>query len=215
MTRSGICLIVNASLLLLSGGCTNLSKPNVPQDRYALKIEQINPVEQAQLEVALRVRRVVVSEPYEESAFTYHTGSSKITQDYYHQFVAPPASLITEVLIEGLGATGRFRVVVSDRSSIVTPYLLEGQILEISGHYDDPGSPEAVLRAKFFLLKEHGRTTSLLMTKEYERTRSLSDDNRASLVAGWNQALGELVVRLAEDVAAAIESQQAGEADSR
>ena len=94
----------------------------------------------------LRVRALRVSPPYDSLLFVYRTGPSQFDTDYYNNFIAPPASLLTGDLIDWLSRSAP--MIVSDTSSDLQPNaVLEGNITRL--YIDSSSSPaKAVIAAR-------------------------------------------------------------------
>jgi len=146
----------------------------------------------------LRVRTLRVSPPYDGVAFVYRIGPSQFDTDYYNNFIAPPASLLTGSLIQWLARSAP--MTVCDTSSDMRSDLtLEGNITALYIDSTTP-SPEAMVAARFFLTRDRHGAVELVWEKSYEESAAVSTRSPAAFASAWGQAYRKLLVRLSADL---------------
>jgi hypothetical protein len=80
--------------------------------------------------------------------------------------------------------------------------VLEGTVDAFYGDFRDTSAPKAVLEMEFFLSKESPTKAEILMRKRYTKAIPINGRSAETLVKGWNQALGEIIMALAADLKA-------------
>src|SRR5277367_5209622 len=93
ITTSGALALLALNVLCL-GGC-NLSKPYPDKTLHTIELGDPPPVTGAASSAAVRVDRVRVAEPFNNTTFVYKVGDSTYTTDYYNGFIAEPGRLLT------------------------------------------------------------------------------------------------------------------------
>ena len=149
----------------------------------------------------LRVRTLRVSAPYDGVAFVYRIGPSQFDTDYYNNFIAPPASLLTGSLIQWL-ARGGPMTVCDASSDLRADLILEGNITAL--YIDSTTAPsKAVVAGRFFLTRDRHGVVELLSEKTYETSEPVTARSPAAFSIAWGQAYRQLLIRLAADLKAA------------
>jgi hypothetical protein len=93
---------------------------------------------------------------------------------------------------------------ISEPGSLLKPQAeLEAYVQELYGDFRLQ-QPRAVLTIRFILFKEEGRAHAALSDKVYTQAVALSEKTAAATVAGWNQALREIVSHAAADLNARL-----------
>ena len=143
----GLCLLpVTLGPLM---GCSGMKQPYPAKRHFGLDTgERAEDGEKATPRAqTLRVRRFRVAPPYNNREFTYKVGASEYKTDYYHEFIAAPASLVTAQAIRWLSNSGVFREVMPGSSAADDAYLLEGTVTVLCGDYSNMAiaAPIAIL----------------------------------------------------------------------
>lgn len=150
----------------------------------------------------LRVRTLRVSPPHDGVAFIYRIGPSQFDTDYYHNFVAPPAALLTGTLVQWLARAGP--MTACDTSSDLRANLtLEGNITSL---YIDSTTtpPKAVVAGRFFLTRDRNGDVQLLFDKPYEAAVPVPARSPPAFAAAWGQAYRQVLVQLTADISGVV-----------
>ncbi|MGE4557166.1 MAG: hypothetical protein AB7D07_10110 [Desulfovibrionaceae bacterium] len=186
-------------LLLVAGGCVNLKKPAVEKRYY--RIEAVRSVSQnASFSPAvLKVRRLRVSPGYDGKGLVYKTGASAYESDFYNAYFIPPSDMLTQELMDWLGAARIFAHVVDPASLVRSDLALEGVVNALYGDYVD-GAPKAVLKMQFLLLDESTPERPILFAKDYNREKALYSDAPARLISAQSENLASILSELETDL---------------
>ncbi len=192
-------LIASSSILLTS--CLDLTKEAVLKRRFALTTER-DPVQATEPKSVLMVRALSASSYCEGRGLTYRTGQKTFASDFYNEYFAPPALLITAEVQEWFLNSGVFGSVIAPGSYAAPTHVLEGEVTEFHGDYlESPGEAVVGLNLIFLQSNQEGRLASgakLVFQKVFRSTVALSDDGPEALVTGLEQALA-VVLRQAEE----------------
>lgn len=78
----------------------------------------------------LLVSPLLASHLYREDRIVYSTGGEQMGTYEYHRWVEPPTEMIQEVLLRELRASGRYKAVYAERSSVNGDFLIRGRLYE-------------------------------------------------------------------------------------
>ena len=188
---------------LLVSSCVTVEK-GYPDKRYFV-IAPEQPVKPANptMDGVLVVSRLRVSPRYEGKSFVYRLSASKYEQDFYNQFLVAPGAILTEEIRHGLAKAQVFRSVLTSASQVDPTHVLEGTLDALYGDFRDTNGAKAVLEMEFFLAKESATNAEIVTQKRYSKSIPVKERTPEALVAGWNQALSEILAALVSDLKAA------------
>ena len=177
-------------------GCSGMNRPYPAKQRFALMIEREHAGSTPSNDSTLRVREFSVAPPYHERAFVYRKGDSEFETDYYREFIASPATLLTSETISWLSGAKLFGKVLPGNSAADNEYLLEGTVTALCGDYRDQPAPKAVMELQVFILAEQATQTKVLFDRTYRHEASIKGAEPADLVNGWNEVLRAILTEL-------------------
>jgi len=194
--------LAGAALLLLTQGCVGLERSYPDKQSYALEIgapaQTANPA--ALIPAVLQVGDLRASPRYASRSFVYRTSDVAYESDFYHEFVANPAALITDAVRKAIDSTHLFKNVTNAASSLSYDYYLEGTIDSLYGDFRNAGAGQAVIEIEFLLRREVGPDAGIVLQKRYSGSVPLTTRGPEALVKSWDQALSEIVAALAADI---------------
>ena len=190
--------------LPLGLGCQGLLVREHPaQKRFVLEAERGEMRPAPPGAPPLEVRPFTASSLLHGTRFVYRLGPDALDFDYYHGFWAEPERLVTDATLQWLARAGLFALVSDAGWGEPARLVLDGELTELSGDYRDPKTPRAVLRLRCALRDESGGASRVLLYREYASARPIAPASREALVAGWNEALREVLAALEQDLAGA------------
>lgn len=195
-------LITLALVLLAVSGCASIDK-SYPERRYyqfdtSYSGHQYTPVPGT----VLAIKRMQIAPSSDGLEFIYRTGDFKYQSDFYNQFFRPPGTLITEAINSWFSGSGMFEDVLGLLSQAYANYEIEGNVVKLYGDYRSAASPKAVLEMQLFLLKitEDNDSPIIVTSGTYSTEKPISGRDPKALMAGWNQALIEILGKFQNDV---------------
>ena len=197
-------ILVSAMCALpaLLAGCAAMDRPYPAKRCFALEPPQRPERGHSSVGAAVCVRRFRVSPPYHQPQFVYRLGDAEYKRDYYVEFIAPPAELMTGQAIAWLGESGAFRTTCAGSSAADNDLALEAEVTSLYGDYTNASSPEAVMAIHFFLLAEDGARTNVVFERAYSERVPLSGHEPDMLVRGWGQGFQRILTSLEADISA-------------
>jgi len=196
-------LSVAAALLAAWGsGCVSLERSYPEKRYYALEVRTPETTGGAVRDEILQVSPLRISPRYQDRSFVYRISDTGFESDFYNQFIAPPAGLISEEIRKGLINTRLFKYVISASNSQAPSYVLEGNVNGIYGDFTNLNAPAAVIDLEFFLTSELPAKPGILMQKRYVRSAPVSSRSPEALVKSWDQALEQILAALTADLSA-------------
>ncbi len=199
--RRGLLALAFAGLVGTQTGC--LSRPPLVKESFALTVPaatETTPAPTAASSV-LTLKSITVAPLFEGKALVYRRAENTWEQDPYAEFLVPPARMFSAPLRTALRRSEAFRDVVEPGSVLVPDRVAEIQVTELYGDFRSPAEPTAILALRCTLISAGAKPESLLQ-KEYSRRLPLTARTADALVAGWNEALAQILLELAADVSA-------------
>jgi len=141
-----------------------------------------------------------VSPQYDSKAFVYRQSASSYETDPHNEFFVLPATLLTEEVREWLDMSGLFQNVVGPSSPVEAHYTLESELTALYGDYSKKKLPKAVLRVKFFLIRQVSDRSEVSFQKQYQEMVPLIGNTPEDLVNGWNEGLHRILEALEKDM---------------
>jgi cholesterol transport system auxiliary component len=194
-------LLICLPLSLFLAGC--LSKPALVTKRFALQTPPMTGSAAKQATGILVVPPVVVSPLFADHDFVYRIGPNEYETDPYAGFLASPDQSLTIPIRAYLADSGLFANVVGPDSVIKADKVLQIQVTELYGDFRDTGKPTAVLALRMAYANLGG---AVILQKEYSRHLTIPKNTAAAVVAGWNEALGEIMGEFSSDLASATQT---------
>jgi cholesterol transport system auxiliary component len=188
------------ALLLFCAACAGIERGYPDRRYFVLDVPtQANPTNPGGSEV-LRVSTIRVSPRYADRSFVYRTSESGFESDFYHQFLVPPAALMTEEIRKNLIASEMFKYVIDASSPMQASFALDGSVNALYGDFRNLDSPRTVLEMEFFVTSEIPTKPGIMMQKRYQKSIPISGRSPEALVKGWNEALAEILTALVADL---------------
>lgn len=195
-------LFLSASTVLLavlSSGCVNLERA-YPEKRFFV-LEVSAPAAGGPVnDEILQVSTLRISPRYQDRSFVYRVSDTGFETDFYNQFLAPPAGLISEEIRKSLIGAQLFKYVISPSNSQAPGYVLDGTVNGIYGDFRNLNAPAAVIDLELFLTSDLPAKPGILMQKRYVKSVPVSSRSPETLVKSWDRALEEIVAALASDL---------------
>ena len=186
---------------LLAAGCTVAPERSYPIKRqYVLQARRNAAPAAKALPDALRVRLFRAASPFSGTQLVYRRDDVTFETDFYNEFLAPPAGMITSQTERWLAAAGIVANVVNASSRAATRYTLEGNVTALHGDYTQPTSPAAVMEVQLAVLDNAGADTAVVFHKTYRKAVPLKSDAPPDLVRGLNACLAGILSELESDL---------------
>jgi cholesterol transport system auxiliary component len=187
------------ALGLLAAGC--LSRPALVRQDFVLQPSPLSRSAASPVGGVLTLASCDVSPPFAGQALVYQIGPNAFESDPYAGFLVPPNQTLAIAIRAWLARSGLFADVAEPGSSVPAGQLLQVYVDELYGDLRVPGRPQAVLSLSLVLFDaKTGNGAHVLFQKEYSRHLPVDQNTAAAIVAGWNQALGEIMGELASDL---------------
>ncbi|MFM9885733.1 MAG: hypothetical protein ACKVQT_22115, partial [Burkholderiales bacterium] len=145
--------------------------------------------------LALRVNRFVVAQPFDGRPLVYRASDLRFEIDFYNEFLALPATMLTERTMRWLGDAKVFSAVVPMTSNLDARHVLEGAVWTMHGDYRNPQAPSATLGVRFLLANDDANGPTLL-DRSFTRTVRVTDRSPERLVAAFDEALSGILGEL-------------------
>src|SRR6266478_6145162 len=187
-------ILVSACAL---SGC--LSRPVLNRQTFAFTAPEMAPTNAASARV-LGIRNLEIAAPFEGRPLVYRTGDHAYVRDPYAAFLDTPAESLLVTIREWLRGTASFAAVIEPGCSLKPNTLAEIEVTRLYGDFRQPQRPVAVLTMRFlFFDAPNAIPGRVLLEREYARSIPLKSATPAALMAGWNQALTQVLTQVISD----------------
>ena len=192
--------VIAALLAVLNSACVSLERDYPDKHFYVLEVRPLATNGDVVRDEILQVSLLRISPRYQDRSFVYRISDTGYESDFYNQFIAPPAGLITEEIRKSLISSQLFKYVISASNSQAPSYVLEGTVNGIYGDFRNLNAPAAVIDLEFFLTSDLPAKPGILMQKRYVRSMPVSSRSPEALVKSWDLALEEILTALTADL---------------
>lgn len=197
--RRALALLPLAAAL---GACSNpLSRPS-PVKRTFLLEPALPPPGSRTHNGTVRIGAVTVAAPYRDRGFVFRTGELKVESDFYHEFFASPAAMVSESAARALASARVFARVVQGGAGVeAVDYVLDGFV---SSLYADARTAKAEAEvACAWYLSRAAYPGGVIWSHEYRERAPIDGTGADAVAAALNVALGRVLAQLARDLSTA------------
>ena len=196
------CWLVLLAIALLPA-CIRLEKPYPQKSTFVLETRREGNPEPVPADAVLLVRNFGNSASFQTRNFVYRLGELEYRSDFYNEFFASPAALVTEESSRWLRQAGLFGH-ITVRGEPAPTHLLRGRIGSLYGDYRPNRPPAAVFELQLILIDNRPVATAIVLDRHYRREIPLADRTPESLLGGWNSALEQILTEFEEDARRAL-----------
>ncbi|KPK42708.1 MAG: hypothetical protein AMJ65_07250 [Phycisphaerae bacterium SG8_4] len=166
----------------------------------------------AQTDIVLDVRRFTIDSAFAGKGLVYRTGQFEYESDFYSEFLASPAAMITEKTRNWLSGSGLFKRVLDTASQADPTHTLAANITALYGDFRDKTSPQAKMELRVFLLKAQAGEESIpVFGQTYESAVGIESEGPEGLVEALDRCLANILSNLERDMVQATRSIKKGD----
>jgi ABC-type uncharacterized transport system auxiliary subunit len=189
-----------------SCSCSMKKDPLQPIAYYTLDYEQPDIEPQPKLPVTLSLEKFKTVSPYNSNRIVYSKNIYSQNKYFYHQWMAAPEEMITNLLARDLTASNRFHAVVHS-NDFLTSHLLTGTIDKFY-EQDTDNQWNAVLSLTIFLInrEEIDKTRRFIFQKNYKKIYPLDEKNPKGLTRALSLAMSEISNLIIKDIYNVLQS---------
>jgi uncharacterized lipoprotein YmbA len=191
-----VAVVVAASAL---AGCGALSRPAPIKNTFLLAPAPLQPVAQPR-QASLRVGAINVATPFRGKNFVYRESDLKFANDFYTEFLVPPAAMIGESTARLLSRAHVFARVAQPGAPSDADYVLDGFVEALYGDVREPAKPTVQLAITYYLSRAD--SASPFWSKEYRKSVAVPANSPEQYAIALSSALGDILGELARDLAA-------------
>ncbi len=178
-------------------GCGTLSRPAPVKNTFLLAPPAPTAVAQPK-PGSLRVGAISVAAPFRGKAFVYRESELKYANDFYTEFLVPPAAMIGEATARALDRAHVFERVAPPGAPSDAEYVLDGFVEALYGDTRNGTKPTAEIAITYYLSRTDA--VSPFWSKEYRRSVALSANSPEQFATALSAAFGEILAELARDL---------------
>jgi cholesterol transport system auxiliary component len=199
-SRLAATMFITMSLVCICGLTGCLSRAALNKQTFAFSLPAIAVTNVVANDRVLGVRNLQVATPFEGRSLVYRTGEFSYVRDPYAEFLDSPAEELMAPMCAVLRGNGNFGAVVEPVSALKPDTLVEISVSQLFGDFRQPERPAAILTMRFvFFDAINGVPGKVIFQQEYSRSIPLDAPTAATLMAGWNQALSEILAQVSSD----------------
>jgi uncharacterized lipoprotein YmbA len=187
-------------LLWLLSGC--LSRPPLHTQTLAFDPPAGSVLKgAARSQRAVSIRTLRVAAPFDDRSLVYRVRDFSYEADPYAEFLVSPGESLRPPIRSWMRQSDLFQTVVEPGSALKPTTMAEITVLELYGDFRQPSEAVAVLTLRFVLLDSpEGIPGKLAFEGEYSRRVLLKAKSPHALMAGWNEALNQILGQLGSDL---------------
>jgi len=186
--------------VLIITGCVNISKESPVVNKYLFSPKAPVAVETDENAFNIKVRSFNVDDPFDGRAFIYRLGDNRFEQDYYHQFSAFPATLLTQQVVERLKKQPFIAYVSRERDQVDCMYEIRGSVTALYGDFRSARTPKAYMLLHLTVFDTSSYPLIVVLDKDYSHSHVLSDTKPPTLIRGWEKCFDVIIEAFAEDL---------------
>jgi uncharacterized lipoprotein YmbA len=190
--------MAHLACLFLLTGC--LSRPALKIETFSFGLPAVVGANATAAAPVLGIKTITIAAPFGGRSLVYRTGEFAYEHDPYAEFLDFPERELLAPMRAGLSSRGDFSLVTTPGSALEPNVMVEINVSQLFGDFRERNHPRAVLRAQFmFYQATNGIAAGAVFQKEYSEDIPLKETTAAALVAGWNQALEEMIRKVLTD----------------
>ena len=149
----------------------------------------------------LRVGALTVAAPFRDRTFVQRETDTRYANDYYDEFVTPPAPMVAEAVSRALSRAHVFAHVAAPGTSPQADYVLDGFVSDLYADHRTQGACKAVIAVSFYLSQADSGSGVPFWSGDYRRETACRDESSAAYVDALNSSFSEIIAKLATDLA--------------
>jgi len=192
-----ILLLPLLSIVVLTlGGC--FAGKSGPRYRYLFNIPQAAQGVRDFRYGLIEVRHTKAVPQFASNEFLYRLNSVRYLPDYYHIFLVPVTSQITQITEAYLSNKGYGLYVsdVSDDAKKHPSYVLSSVLEKLYADYRNSAKPQAVVSIRYMLVDVREPKKRFMMNKVYTESVPLSTKTASALFDAWQTGIYRIMYRL-------------------
>ena len=191
-----------STLLLLSSGCVDLSRPALAKHYYLLETSPKPSDPPPAHASAIRVTGVEVAAPFSERSMVYRLEQERYESDFYNEYFVAPRAMITAKLVEWLSVRRVFTTTLPPSSTLDAPYAIEGQVTALYGDVRDKAKTAAVFGMQVFVTDSSNPDKRIVLERTCAQQVPVPDRSADAISKGLSQALQQCFAELEADLRA-------------
>jgi len=192
-----ICILTSG---LFFAGC-GIKNDYTKKQMYRLSADGTTPADQSNRAegVPLFVKRLDISPEFGSAGFVYRMDQNRFTQDYYNNYMTPPARMISDVMLEALVNSPQFAPAPKNQLPDDI-FQLWGKITALYCDRRNASGVSAVVSMALNLDRLHKKGFTPVLAKTYSAQIPLgSDTSPESYIQALNRGLAGIVKEVLSD----------------
>lgn len=179
-------------------GC--LSRPALTKQSFSFDLPAASATNVVNSNLVLGIRSLQIDTPFDGRSLVYRTGAFEYKRDPYAEFLEAPGEELLPAISEWLRRSGSFDAVVAGGGALKPDLFVEIHVSKLFGDFRQPTHPTAVIAVQFmFFDATNGIPGKAILKKECSRNTQLNAPTAVALMAGWNDAWGEILSEVSVD----------------
>jgi len=180
-------------------GC--LSRPALTRQSFSFSLPPVAVTNVVKHDFVLGMRSLQIAAPFDGRSLIFRTGEFTYERDPYAEFLESPADELMPAVREWFSTTGDFRAVTEAGSALKPDMLVEINVSQMYGDFRQPKHPAAIMAVQFvFFDSAKGVPGNAVFQKKCSRQIPLRAPTAAALMAGWDQAISEILAEISADL---------------
>ena len=193
--RSAVLTLIACASVVLLNACAP-TRPAEQTTDWLVSVKRNGEPRKPISQVWLKVGTLSVTAPFDGKSLVYRLSESRYEKDFYNAYIALPNEMFANATRTWLNDAGIFRLTVDQSNGFFPYYTLQGHVEEFYGDYRT--KPEAVVTIQYYLSAASTSKAGnpVIFSPRYSQRIALTDNSRAALILGYQQALTTILQQL-------------------
>jgi len=198
-------IAIAAGMLLTVAGCGGMRQQPEPVQYYVLHYEPPKaptaPAAEPKKPAVIHVERLQARSPYTTRHIIYAESPYQRNKYTYHQWMSPPADMLTPLLIRDIESSAIADTVVPTSAGKAVTHRVEGTIIDFYENNEDKRwEAVIVLRLSLTEIDPASRAEKTLFYKTYREVRPLEKNNPHDLARQMSKAMAAVSKQFISDI---------------
>lgn len=193
-------IVITISVLALTG-C--VSKQQFAKQRYWLDIQRKSTVSSESYDRILVVESFSIDSAFRTNSIVCKKSAYEFENNFYMEYLVPPAKMITEQTRKWLNESGVFAQVLQSGSLVKPTHVLQGHVSKLYVDKSDMDNIVAQVEITFYLLD--GKSDEIVSTKTYAVAKSMDSGSTEDYFKALKKALTAILEECEADLVKSFE----------
>jgi cholesterol transport system auxiliary component len=197
-TKQILMMTITGITLFCLVGC--LEKQQFAKQRYWLDIQRPKTIANKTSDAILSVEPFSIDSAFRSRSIVNKKATHEYQNDFYQEYLIPPAQMMTEQTCRWLRDSGLFARVLEPGSIMQSTLVLEGHIGKVYVDSSRDNQYVAELEISFYMLEKDKRDKKILFGKTYTTIKPMESSKTEDYFKALNLAFIDILEKYEDDL---------------